>query len=283
MPANTVNAYVRDINKLSGYFQSNNISTDPKKVTHKQLDKFVGTLAEIGLAPASQARIISGIRSFYDYLLIENLVTENPAELLELPKKAMKLPDVLTSEEIDILIKSIDLSHPQGERNKAIVELLYSCGLRVSELVNLRLSDIKWEDGFIVVIGKGNKQRAVPLGHLAELQLKQYIEHIRMHEAIKRGSEDVLFLNNRGQKLSRAMVFHLVKQQAITAGLKKHISPHTFRHSFATHLVEKGADLRAVQEMLGHVSITTTEIYTHLNREYVRQSILKYHPRAQQE
>jgi len=280
MPANTVNAYVRDVKKLQCYFQGVEISVNPTKVDARQLNKFVETLAELGLAPATQSRIISGIRSFYDFLIVENLIKHNPAEMLELPRKGLHLPEVLSLDEITKIIDSIDMSQPQGERNKAMVELLYGCGLRVSELINLKLSNIRWEDGFIVVTGKGNKQRAIPLGKIAEKQLKQYIEQVRVHEKIKRYSEDVVFLNNRGQKLSRAMIFHIIKQQASIAGLNKQISPHTFRHSFATHLIEKGADLRAVQEMLGHASITTTEIYTHLNREFIRQSILKFHPRA---
>ncbi|MDY0343519.1 MAG: site-specific tyrosine recombinase XerD [Lentimicrobium sp.] len=280
MPVNTVNAYIRDVKKLQVYFEGGKISVNPTKVVTKQLNKFVETLSELALAPATQSRIISGIRSFYDFLIAENLITHNPAEMLELPRKGLHLPEVLSLGEITKLIDSIDMSQPQGERNKAMVELLYGCGLRVSELINLKLSDIRWEDGFIVVTGKGNKQRAIPLGKIAEKQLKQYIDQVRVHQEIRRGSEDVVFLNNRGQKLTRAMIFHIIKQQAIIAGLNKQISPHTFRHSFATHLIEKGADLRAVQEMLGHASITTTEIYTHLNREFIRQSILKYHPRA---
>lgn len=280
MPVNTVNAYIRDVKKLQVYFEGGKISVNPTKVVTKQLNKFVETLSELALAPATQSRIISGIRSFYDFLIAENLITHNPAEMLELPRKGLHLPEVLSLGEITKLIDSIDMSQPQGERNKAMVELLYGCGLRVSELINLKLSDIRWEDGFIVVTGKGNKQRAIPLGKIAEKQLKQYIDQVRVHQEIRRGSGDVVFLNNRGQKLTRAMIFHIIKQQAIIAGLNKQISPHTFRHSFATHLIEKGADLRAVQEMLGHASITTTEIYTHLNREFIRQSILKYHPRA---
>lgn len=280
MPVNTVNAYIRDIKKLNNYLEANNKSVNPTKVSAKELNKFIETLSTLGLASATQARIISGIRSFFDFLIIENLLTHNPAEMLEMPTKGLHLPEVLSSVEITMLIDSFDLSQPQGERNKAMVELLYSCGLRVSELINLKLSDLRLKEGFIVVTGKGNKQRAVPLGKIAEKQLKQYVDHVRLHQKIKRGSEDVIFLNNRGQKLTRAMIFHIIKQQALIAGINKQISPHTFRHSFATHLIEKGADLRAVQEMLGHASITTTEIYTHLNREFLRKSILKYHPRA---
>ncbi|MDD3744838.1 MAG: site-specific tyrosine recombinase XerD [Lentimicrobiaceae bacterium] len=280
MPANTVNAYLRDVKKLRDYFQENGRGAEPTKVTRNHLVEFVGTLSELSLSAATQSRVISGIRSFFDFLVTENLINHNPAELLEQPGKRLQLPEVLTIDEITRLIDCIDLSQPQGERNKAIIELLYGCGLRVSELINLKLSDIRSEEGFVVVTGKGNKQRAVPLGKIAERQVNQYITQVRVHQKIKRGSEEIIFLNNRGQKLSRAMIFHIIKEQSVIAGIKKQISPHTFRHSFATHLIEKGADLRAVQEMLGHASITTTEIYTHLSREYIRQSILKYHPRA---
>jgi integrase/recombinase XerD len=227
----------------------------------------------------SQARLISGIRAFYKYLLMEDAVKQNPAELLELPKLPQKLPEVLSVEEIDMLINEIDLSKPEGQRNKAILETLYSCGLRVSEVVGLKISDISFDEGYIKVIGKGNKQRLVPLGSTAEKFIRIYMNDIRRHIAVKKEAEDILFVNRSGGKLSRVMVFLVIQKLKEKTGLKKHISPHTFRHSFATHLVEGGADLRAVQEMLGHESITTTEIYTHIDREYLRDAILRYHPR----
>ena len=280
LPANTVLAYTRDVARLMEYVSDKPHLSDPRKVKTADLTGFVKTLAEIGLEASTQSRIISGIRSFYSFLILENEIKTDPTELLEMPKIGRKLPDVLSVEEIDALISVIDLSLPNGERNKAIIEVLYGCGLRVSELTTLRLSDLFFDENFIKVTGKGNKQRLVPIGGRAMDQVQRYRTQIRVHQKMLKDSEDVLFLNNRGRGLTRAMIFSIVKDLAEKAGIHKTISPHTFRHSFATHLVERGADLRSVQEMLGHVSITTTEIYTHIDREYLRKNILKYHPRA---
>lgn len=279
MPVNTVEAYSRDIAKLAAFFESDDSSLGPTQVQLKDLKLFVNTLAELGIAASSQSRIISGIRSFYNYLLLENEVKADPTELLEMPKIGRKLPDVLTAGEVEKLISIIDLSNPNGERNKAIIETLYGCGLRVSELINLKLSDLYFTEGFIMVTGKGDKQRIVPVGLKASAQIERYMTFVRNLKKINKGHENTLFLNQRGSKLSRAMVFEIVKKLTEMAGIHKRISPHSLRHSFATHLVENGADLRAVQEMLGHASITTTEIYTHLDREFLRSNILKYHPR----
>ncbi|MCB9015399.1 MAG: site-specific tyrosine recombinase XerD [Lentimicrobiaceae bacterium] len=279
MPANTVDAYCRDISKLVAYFNAGNQEIKPSQVQLKDLQLFVNTLADIGIAASSQSRIISGIRSFFSYLLIENEVLTDPTELLAMPRIGRKLPDVLTIDEMELLIQTIDLSNPNGERNKAILETLYGCGLRVSELINLKISDLFFTDGFIKVTGKGDKQRIVPIGNKASAQIERYMTYVRRTGKIQKGQEDFLFLNARGAKLTRAMIFEIVKKAIAGTGIKKNISPHSLRHSFATHLVENGADLRAVQEMLGHASITTTEIYTHLDREYLRTNILKYHPR----
>lgn len=281
LPPNTVSAYTRDLAKLMEFVEGNDNLSDPRKIKISDLQDFVKTLAEIGLEATTQSRIISGIRSFYNFLILENEIKIDPTELLEMPKTGRKLPDVLSIEEVDDLISVIDLSQANGERNKAMIEMLYGCGLRVSELTNLKLSDLFFEENFIKVTGKGNKQRLVPVGGRAVAQVTRYIQHVRIHQKIAKGAENIIFLNNRGQSLTRAMVFNIVKNLAVKAGIHKSISPHTFRHSFATHLVEGGADLRSVQEMLGHSSITTTEIYTHIDREYLRKNILKYHPRAQ--
>jgi len=251
----------------------------PDAFTLNDLRQFINWINELGMIPASQARILSGIKSFYKYLLAENMIKNNPAELLESPKKQRKLPDTLSYQEINKLIETINLSKPDGTRNKAIIEVLYSCGLRVSELTELKLSNLYLEIEFVKVIGKGNKERLVPIGGEAIKALKLWIEHDRVHIPIKKGEEDMVFLNRRGSRLSRVYIFMLIKQLAEAAAIKKSISPHTLRHSFATHLVEGGADLRAVQEMLGHESITTTEIYTHLDREYLKETIVSYHPR----
>ena len=280
LPANTVLAYTRDVARLMEYVSEKPNLSDPRNIKTSDLTDFVKTLAEIGLEASTQSRIISGVRSFYNFLILENEIKTDPTELLEMPKIGRKLPDVLSVGEIDDLISVIDLSLPNGERNKAIIEVLYGCGLRVSELTTLRLSDLFFDENFIRVTGKGNKQRLVPIGGRAIDQVQRYRTHIRVHQKMLKDSEDVLFLNNRGRGLTRAMIFSIVKDLAEKAGIHKTISPHTFRHSFATHLVERGADLRSVQEMLGHVSITTTEIYTHIDREYLRKNILKYHPRA---
>ncbi len=280
LPANTVLAYTRDVARLMEYVSEKPDLSDPRKIKTSDLTDFVKTLAELGLEASTQSRIISGIRSFYNFLILENEIKTDPTELLEMPKIGRKLPDVLSVDEIDALISVIDLSLPNGERNKAIIEVLYGCGLRVSELITLKLSDLFFEENFIRVTGKGSKQRLVPIGGRAIEQVQRYETQIRVHQKTLKDSEDVLFLNNRGRGLTRAMIFSIVKDLAEKAGIHKTISPHTFRHSFATHLVERGADLRSVQEMLGHVSITTTEIYTHIDREYLRKNILKYHPRA---
>ena len=250
----------------------------PQDLELKDLEKFVQWISESGMTVASQSRIISGLRSFYTYCLIEQIVTINPSALLETPKQKRSLPDTLSFDEIESIIAKIDLSKPEGGRNKAILETLYSCGLRVSELANLRLSCLYLDIGILRVIGKGDKERLVPIGSDAIKYINIYKNEIRVHVKIKPGQEDVLFLNRRGSKLSRVMIFILLKDLAKKAGIIKNISPHTFRHSFATHLVEGGADLRAVQEMLGHESITTTEIYTHLDREYLRNTLHQFHP-----
>lgn len=277
MSANTVEAYCRDIHKLADYLESS-CKVLPANVQLEDLQKFVKALSSLEIESASQARIISGIKSFYRFLLIENVIATDPTELLEVPKKGRKLPDILAREEIEKMIRMIDLSNPLGERNKAIIETLYGCGLRVSELVNLSLNNIYQNEGFLLMIGKGNKQRMVPLGPVIRDQIVRYRDFVRTKMPVKPESENILFLNRRGGQLTRAMVFEIVKRLAEAAGIKKTISPHTFRHSFATHLVENGADLRAVQEMLGHSVITTTEIYTHLDREFLRKNILSHHP-----
>ncbi|MEA5111023.1 Tyrosine recombinase XerD [bioreactor metagenome] len=279
MPANTVSAYLRDVEKLAGFLNTGQRVVQPSCVRPEHLQEFISTIAGIGVAASSQARIISGIRSFFKYLLLENEIRNDPTELVEMPRIGRKLPEVLTKDEVERLLGIVDLSTPTGERNKAIVEVLYGCGLRVSELINLRIADLHYEEYYLTVTGKGDKQRIVPLGNAASSQLSRYIREVRIHQNIKKGQEQYIFLNKSGSRLTRAMIFHIIKKLAGVAGIKKSISPHTFRHSFATHLVENGADLRAVQEMLGHASITTTEIYTHIDREYLRQNILKYHPR----
>ena len=235
----------------------------------------------MGIAARTQARIISGLKAFFNYLMMEDILESNPMDLVDSPKIGMKLPEVLSIELIDALIGAIDLSNEQGERNRAILESLYSCGLRVSELINLKLSNIYFEEGLIRVFGKGQKERLVPIGNTASRYIKHYLEGSRNHVIAKKGSEDIIFLNNRGAALSRVMIFTIIKRLAEKAGISQNISPHTFRHSFATHLVEGGADLRAVQEMLGHESITTTEIYTHLDRQFLKDAITQFHPRAQ--
>jgi len=279
---NSVEAYLHDIEKLTEYFQQSNNLKTPAEVQLKDLERFLKWIAELGLNATSQARIISGIRAFYKYCLLENIVAKDPAFLLEAPKLKRALPDILSFEEIENVISQIDLSKPEGGRNKAIVETMYSCGLRVSEVVNLKISNLHLEVGFIRVIGKGNKERLVPVGKSAVKFINIYKNKIRVHIRAMAGSEDILFLNNRGANLSRVMIFLIIKDLVKKAGIKKNISPHTFRHSFATHLIEGGADLRAVQEMLGHESITTSEIYTHLDREFLRKTLEKYHPAFRQ-
>lgn len=275
---NSVEAYLRDIDKLTDYLQATKKLVTPQELELKDLEKFIQWVSELGMTVTSQSRIISGLRSFYAYCYMEQIVTVNPTALLETPKQKRILPDTLSFDEIESIIAQIDLSKPEGGRNKAILETLYSCGLRVSELVNLRISCLHMDIGFVRVIGKGDKERLVPIGSDAIKYINIYRNDIRVHISIKPGQEDFLFLNRRGSKLSRVMIFIMLKELAKKAGIEKSISPHTFRHSFATHLVEGGADLRAVQEMLGHESITTTEIYTHLDREYLRNTLHQFHP-----
>lgn len=271
---------MHDIALLDQYLQLNSLAHTPADLKLEHLQDFLKWINELGLSARSQARIISGIKGFFKYCLMENLISNDPSQLLETPKLGRKLPDTLSIEDINKLVAAIDLSKPEGVRNKAILETLYSCGLRVSELVNLKISNLHLEIGFVKVTGKGDKERLVPIGSVAIKHIKIYMDEIRCHLSIKPGNEDIIFLNQRGSQLSRIMIFTIIKQLAEKINLKKSISPHTFRHSFATHLIEGGADLRAVQEMLGHESITTTEIYTHLDRDYLRQSIIKHHPRA---
>jgi len=275
---NSVQAYIRDVNKFANYAIPSNLSE--LKITREDISNFLVKLNKEDISSRSQARIISGIKAFYKYLIIEDYIKHNPTELIESPKIGLKLPDTLSLIEIDKLIAAIDLSNKQGERNRAIIETLYSCGLRVSELTNLKLSNIYFNEGYIKVIGKGDKERLAPIGGKALKYLTNYINEVRNHQTIKKGQEDFVFLNNRGAGLTRVMIFLIIQKLAEKIGLKKKISPHTFRHSFATHLIEGGADLRAVQEMLGHESITTTEIYTHLDKDYLRSNIIQFHPRS---
>ncbi len=275
---NSVEAYLHDIDKFTQYLEGESIEKQPADITISELQDFIKWLNINNLDAKSQSRIISGLRAFYKYLILEDITQNNPTELLDAPRTARKLPDVLSVEEIEKLIQAIDRSKPQGERNRAIIETLYGCGLRVSELINLKISNIYFNEEYIRITGKGDKERLVPAGSKALDQIKLYIQTCRVHQAVRKGNEDFVFLNNRGSRLTRVMIFTMLKELAELAGIKKHISPHTLRHSFATHLVERGANLRAVQEMLGHASITTTEIYTHLNREYLRDEILSHHP-----
>lgn len=274
----SVEAYLHDVEKLTAYLQTAGQLVTPPELSLKDLREFVKWIGELGMTATSQARIISGIRSFYKYCLVEQISNTDPSALLEAPKTSRKLPDTLSFEEIELLIAQLDQSTPEGARNKAILETLYSCGLRVTELVNLKISCLYLDIGFIRVIGKGDKERLVPIGTDACKFITIYKENIRVHQPIQKGYEDILFLNNRGRGLSRVMIFYVIKNAAARAGITKNISPHTFRHSFATHLVEGGADLRAVQEMLGHESITTTEIYTHLDRDFLRDTLQRFHP-----
>jgi integrase/recombinase XerD len=275
---NSISAYLNDIEKLTSFLLSHGINRNPSQLELKDLQEFVEWIAGLGMTAASQARMISGIRTFYKYCLTEDISTTDPTSLLEAPRLKRALPDVLTFEEIENLINHIDLSTPEGTRNKAIIETMYSCGLRVSEVVNLKLSQLYLDVGFIRVIGKGNKERLVPIGDSAIKYINIYRIAVRDQQLISIGEEDILFLNRRGKRLSRVMIFLIIKDLVAKAQIDKNISPHTFRHSFATHLVEGGADLRAVQEMLGHESITTTEIYTHLDREFLRKTLEKFHP-----
>ncbi|NTS40538.1 site-specific tyrosine recombinase XerD [Flavisolibacter sp. BT320] len=275
---NSIKAYQSDLDKLTQFLLSNDLKKAPSEIELKHLQQFVKWIAELGMMQTSQARIISALRTFYKYCLLEDISTTDPTALLEAPKLKRALPDVLSYDEIESVMAEIDLSTPEGTRNKAILETMYSCGLRVSEVVNLQLSQLFLDVGFVRVIGKGNKERLVPIGSSAIKYIGLYVEHVRVHQAIQKGEEDILFLNRRGKRLTRVMIFLIIKDLVKKAGINKTISPHTFRHSFATHLVEGGADLRAVQEMLGHESITTTEIYTHLDREYLRKTLEQFHP-----
>ena len=273
---NTVEGYMSDVEKLADFIQAENL--DWNAVTGEDLHRFVCTLQDLGIGARSQARIISGIKSFFNFLRLGKEIEQDPSELIESPKLGMKLPDVLTVEEIDAMVDSFDLSQPEDRRNRAIIETLYGCGLRVSELVELRISDLYFSDGYVIVEGKGEKQRLVPISQNAIHEIRLYMDDRRELD-IKRGNENILFLNRRGSKLSRVMIFYIVKQACERCGIKKKVSPHTLRHTFATHLLEGGANLRAIQQMLGHESITTTEIYTHLDRQFLRQEILQHHPR----
>jgi len=278
LSTHSVEAYLRDIDKLTNYLESNKEALSPAEVSLQHLQSFIQCIGELEMAPTSQARIISGIKSFFKYCLLEQICTVNPTTLLPSPKTRRKLPDVLSFEEIELLISKIDLSKPEGGRNKAILETMYSSGLRVTEAINLKISCLYLDVGFVRVIGKGDKERLIPIGSDAIKFIKIYKDTIRIHQSPAKNCEDILFLNNRGKGLSRVMIFYIIKDLILKSGIKKSISPHSFRHSFATHLVEGGADLRAVQEMLGHESITTTEIYTHINREYLRDTLDRFHP-----
>ena len=277
MSANTAQAYSDDVDKLVRYFADAGVGIE--HATTDDLERFVCTLQDVGIQPRSQARIISGVKGFYKFLRMEGYMDNDPTELLLTPKIGRHLPEVLTVEEIDRMIDCIDMSKAEGQRNRAIIETLYGCGLRVSELVTLQLSQLFIEEGYVVIQGKGNKQRLVPISPVAIEQITLYLEQTRSHQVAKRGSEDILFLNRRGAMLTRQMIFHIVKQLCEMAGIRKVISPHTLRHSFATHLLEGGANLRSIQQMLGHESITTTEIYVHIDRTRLRDEILQHHPR----
>jgi integrase/recombinase XerD len=274
---NSIFAYQNDVAKLYDFALTRKIAVT--ELTYNDLKEFVAELYDLGLSARTQARIISGVKQFFGFLLIEDVLNDDPSELLEMPRIGRKLPEVLSIEEIDQLIAAIDLSKAEGHRNRAIIETLYSCGLRVSELVSLKFGDLYFEEGFIRVIGKGNKERLVPVSPSVEKEIGIYNDHVRRHQAIKPGNEQIVFLNRRGAQLTRVMIFTIIKDLANSIGLTKSISPHTFRHSFATHMIEGGANLRAVQEMLGHESITTTEIYTHLDQRFLRDAIITFHPR----
>jgi len=280
LSANTIEAYLNDVGKFSAFESTSLNRSSPEDITINDLQLFIKEINKLGLSARTQARIISGLKAFFKYLSLEGLIKDDPASLLEGPRPGRKLPDTLSITEIERIIEAIDMSKAEGERNKAIIETLYGCGLRVSELINLKITDIFFREMFVKVIGKGNKERFVPIGNTAIRHINLYLDNSRMHVQPKKYDEDILFLNRRGGRLSRTMILLIVKDLGEKAGIRKSISPHTFRHSFATHLVEGGADLRAVQEMLGHESIITTEIYTHLDREYLKSTIQLYHPRA---
>ena len=277
---NTFESYQRDVKKLVSFLEMNKNNSSPSKIKTEDIREFIQWIAQMGMSAKSQARIISSLKSFFNYLVIENVIDQSPAQNIENPKIGSYLPETLSINEIDKLITHIDLSHPQGNRNKAIIEVLYSCGLRVSELVNLKISNWYKKEGFIKVEGKGNKERLIPIGKIAIKLIETYFESNREKQKVKEGNNDFMFLNRNGSKLSRVMIFTIVKNLVDIAGIKKNVSPHTFRHSFATHLIEGGANLRAIQEMLGHESITTTEIYTHLDSDFIKESIISFHPRS---
>ena len=277
---NSIQAYVRDVEKLDGFLEIKGLKVAPEAVTTVQIHDFLEYINELGISAYSQARILSGLKSFFQYLIGEGLIETSPTVLIDSPKLGRKLPDTLSFEEIETILLAIDHSTPSGARSRAMVEVLYSSGLRVSELIELRLNNLYFDIGFIKVVGKGSKERLVPIGSDAMKYLKIYIEDIRVHIDVQNGHESYVFLNNRGRKISRVSVFTMIKSLVSYAGINKNVSPHTFRHSFATHLIEGGADLRAVQEMLGHESITTTEIYTHIDRNYLKQIIKEFHPRS---
>ena len=277
---NSVEAYLRDINRFFSFLENQNFQGDIRDIHLNHLQDFVAVLVEMELSPNSQARILSGIRSFFTYAMMEDLIVNDPSELLEMPKLGRKLPDVLSPKQIEDILRVIDQSKTEGQRNVAMFELMYSCGMRVSELIHQKISQLHFEEGYLKITGKGEKERLVPIGSKAIKAVNLYLHHTRVHQHIEKGFEDTLFLNKFGKNLSRQYVFMELKKCAALAKITQSISPHTFRHSFATHLVEGGADLRAVQEMLGHASITTTEIYTHLDREFLRDTILRFHPRA---
>ncbi len=280
LSGNSIEAYVRDVSKLQQFMEMTHPKVSPLNISLKHLQGFLDYVNELGMSVQSQARILSGVKGFYKYLIFEDLIEKDPTELIAAPKIGRRLPDTLSYPEIEKLLEAIDLSKPEGGRNRAMLEVLYSSGLRVTELVELKLNNIYFDVGFLRVIGKGNKERLVPIGRDALKYLKIYTDEIQVHIPVQKGFEGDVFLNRRGKRLTRVTVFTVIKELAKKIGLKKTISPHTFRHSFATHLIEGGADLRAVQEMLGHESITTTEIYTHLDRDYLRQVITEFHPRS---
>jgi len=275
----SVEAYLRDVGGLARFMDENFAAINPQRTSLKHLQQYIKQINELGLSAATQGRILSGIRAFFKFLLAENEIETDPTTLLEWPRLSRKLPDVLNEKEIDELLDQVDRSTPEGERNRALLETMYGCGLRVSEVVELKISNIHANEEFLIVIGKGNKQRLVPINLTALKHIDLYLKNVRSHIQIKKGQEDLVFLNRRGSKLSRVMVFYIIKKLVEQAGIKKTISPHSLRHSFATHLIENGADLRAVQEMLGHESITTTEIYTHISRKLLKEVIEKHHPR----
>ena len=277
LSSHTIQNYIRDVKKLVYFLDEEKISSSPIGINEELIQKFIYTIAK-KISPRSQARIISGLRSYFDYLIFENYRASNPTDLIETPKIGVKLPDTLSEQEINSLISAIDLSKAEGERNRAMLETMYSCGLRVSELIHLKISDLFFDEGFIKIVGKGNKERFVPIHYSAQKYIVLYMNEIRDHLSIKKGFEDTLFLNRRGKSLSRQMIFMILKALAIKINLNKKISPHTFRHSFATHLLKNGADLRAIQQMLGHESITTTEVYVHLDTSYLKKIVEKYHP-----